>query len=606
MFFYLAIYIAISLFASIVGTARLFVVTLASLASSRVLFRSLVSAVLRAPLPWSDTVPLGRILNRFTSDLYMVDLRLNYDLANFIAKVLEFLAILAAGVLLSPPLAAVALFLLVFCIKLCLTFLEGARVIQRLESVARSPLFELIDSSLAGLTTIRAYRKTEHYCQRMYSSVDRHAQALWNLWLLNRWLGYRLQIVGAIFSTATAGVAVYFPTISAAMAGFGMSFALQYNFALAMALRFYANLEMGMNAADRVIEFCKIETENQEGLDPPAAWPTEGRVEIRNLKVRYAPDLPPVLNGLSLNVEKGQWVGIVGRTAAGKSSLALALFRFLEAQSGHINIDGLDISKLKLSVLRSRLVILPQEPVLFSGTIRSNLDPFGEHSDVELYRALEQVSLIAPEAAPWAPEHSNLRALSERERVVPSSKSHSSRSDHRRLSATQSSLPLPSSISKAGSIFENPRPLDRFASLSTSVDEGGKSFSHGQRQLVCLARAILSRPKILILDEPTSAVDTGTSAVIQQSLRSAFSRENGDTTLLVIAHRLSSVADFDRIMVMDKGQAVEFGTPKDLLQADGGVFKEMVRQSGEKALVKRAIYGMDVGVSIEQHKSSDT
>ncbi|KAG6999441.1 ATP-dependent bile acid permease [Physcia stellaris] len=440
VFFYLAIYIAISLFASIVGTARLFVVTLASLASSRVLFRSLVSAVLRAPLPWSDTVPLGRILNRFTSDLYMVDLRLNYDLANFIAKVLEFLAILAAGVLLSPPLAAVALFLL---------------------------------------------------------------------------------IVGAIFSTATAGVAVYFPTISAAMAGFGMSFALQYNFALAMALRFYANLEM-------------------------------------------------------------------------------------EAQSGHINIDGLDISKLKLSVLRSRLVILPQEPVLFSGTIRSNLDPFGEHSDVELYRALEQVSLIAPEAAPWAPEHSNLGALSERERVVPSSKSHSSRSDHRRLSATQSSLPLPSSISKAGSIFENPRPLDRFASLSTSVDEGGKSFSHGQRQLVCLARAILSRPKILILDEPTSAVDTGTSAVIQQSLRSAFSRENGDTTLLVIAHRLSSVADFDRIMVMDKGQAVEFGTPKDLLQADGGVFKEMVRQSGEKALVKRAIYGMDVGVSIEQHKSSDT
>ena len=150
VFFYLAIYVTISLFACIVGTARLFVVVLASLASSRVLFRNLLFAVLRAPLQWSDTVPLGRILNRFTSDLYMVDLRLNYDLANFTAKVLEFLAILAAGVLLSPPLTVIALFLLVFCIKLSFTFLEGAQVIQRLESVARSPLFELIDSSLAG------------------------------------------------------------------------------------------------------------------------------------------------------------------------------------------------------------------------------------------------------------------------------------------------------------------------------------------------------------------------------------------------------------------------------------------------------------------------
>ena len=440
----------------------------------------------------------------------------------------------------------------------------------------------------------------------MYSSVDRHAQALWYLWLLNRWLGFRLQIVGAIFSTATAGVAVYFPSISAAMAGFAMSFSLQYNFALGMALRFYANLEMGMNAADRIIEFCNIETENQEGLDPPAAWPTEGRVEIRNLKVRYARDLPPVLNRLSLNVEKGQWVDIVGRTAAGKSSLALALFRFLEAQGSHIKIDGLDISKLKISALRSRLVILPQEPVLFSGTIRSNLDPFGEHSDVELYQALEQVHWIAPEAAPWDPEYSNLKSLSERERVVPSSKSCTSHSDDRRRSATQSSLPLPSSTLKPGSKFEDPQPPDPFASLSTLVSEGGKSFSHGQRQLLCLARAILLRPKILILDEATSAVDIGTSAIIQQSLRSAFSRENGDTTLLVIAHRLSSVADYDRIMVMDKGQAIEFGTPKDLLQADGGVFKEMVRQSGEKALVERTIYGMDVCVSTEQHKGSDT
>ena len=595
MYFYLGVYVVISLTACIFGTARLFVLVRASLGSSRVLFRNLLSAVLRAPLLWSDTVPLGRTLNRFTSDLYMIDLRLNYDLGNLVAKVLEFLAILTAGVLLSLPLALVALFLLVFCIKLCLTYLKGARVIQRLESVARSPLFELIDSSSAGLATIRAYGKTNDYFQRMYFNIDRHAEAIWNLWLLNRWLGYRLQVVGAIFSTATAGVAVYFPTISAAMAGFTISFALQYNFALAMALRFYANLEMGMNAADRVIEFCNIETESLEGQDPPAAWPTEGRVEIENLTVSYAPDLPPVLNGLTLSVEKGQWVGIVGRTAAGKSSLALTLFRFLEAQGGHIHIDGLDISKLKLSALRSRLVILPQEPVLFSGTIRSNLDPFGEHSDMELYRVLEQVHLLESEAVSWASESPKLRTLGEQEGVAPSSTSYTSRTNDRGSSANTPSPPLSSFDSELSPMFTNPRPLNPFASLSTFVSEGGNSFSHGQRQLVCLARAILSRPKILILDEATSAVDIGTAAIIQQSLRDEFRRDKGDTTLLVIAHRLSSVADFDRIMVMDKGQAVEFGKPKDLLQAEGGVFKEMVRQSGEKTLVESIIYGEDVG-----------
>ena len=596
MYFYLGVYVVISLTACIFGTARLFVLVRASLGSSRVLFRNLLSAVLRAPLLWSDTVPLGRTLNRFTSDLYMIDLRLNYDLGNLVAKVLEFLAILAAGFLLSLPLAIVALFLLVFCIKLCLTYLKGARVIQRLESVARSPLFELIDSSSAGLATIRAYGKTNDYFQRMYFNIDRHAEAIWNLWLLNRWLGYRLQIVGAIFSTATAGVAVYFPAISAAMAGFTISFALQYNFALAMALRFYANLEMGMNAADRVIEFCNIETESLEGQDPPAAWPSEGRVEIENLTVSYAPDLPPVLNNLTLSAEKGQWVGIVGRTAAGKSSLALTLFRFLEAQGGHIHIDGLDIAKLKLSALRSRLVILPQEPVLFSGTIRSNLDPFGEHSDMELYRVLEQVHLLEPEAVAWVSESPKLRALGEQEGVVLSSTSYTSRTDDRGSSANTSSPPLSSFDSELTPMFTNPRPLNPFASLSTFVSEGGNSFSHGQRQLVCLARAILSRPKILILDEATSAVDIATAAIIQQSLRDEFRRDNRDTTLLVIAHRLSSVADFDRIMVMDKGQSVEFGKPKDLLQAEGGIFKEMVRQSGEKSLVESIIYGEDVGV----------
>lgn len=269
MFYYLGVYVAISLTVCVLGAVRFFVLARASLASSRRLFRDLIHAVLRAPLRWLDTVPRGRILNRCTSDLYMMDSRLGYDLGNLVAKILKFLAILAAVVLISLPLAGVACLLLVLCTKLSMTFLTGAREIRRLESVARSPVFELIDSTLVGLTTIRAYAKTEEHMQRMYSRIDRHAASSRNLWLLSRWLGYRLQIIGAIFSTATAALAVYLPNISAAMAGFAISFALQYNFALGMALRYYATVELGMNATERVIEYCNIETEKSGRTRPP-------------------------------------------------------------------------------------------------------------------------------------------------------------------------------------------------------------------------------------------------------------------------------------------------------------------------------------------------
>lgn len=594
MFYYLGIYVAISVIVCLVGAVRFFVLARASLASSRRLFRDLLHALLRAPLRWLDTVPLGRILNRFTSDLYMMDSRLAYDFGNLVAKILEFLAILAAVVMISLPLAGVACLLLVICTKLSLTFLTGAREIQRVESVARSPVFELIESSLGGLTTIRAYAKTEEHMQRMYSRIDRQAAALRNLWLLNRWLGYRLQIIGAIFSTATAALAVYLPSISAAMAGFAISFALQYNYALAMALRYYASVELGMNATERVIEYCNIETENQEGLDPPAAWPAEGRIEVCDLKVSYAPDLPAALNGLSFTVERGQRVGVVGRTGAGKSSLALAFFRFLEARDGYIAIDGLDISKIKLQALRSRLANIPQEPVLFSGTIRSNLDPFGEHSDTELYYAMGEVHLIRPSDVQGADSSSNPKSINGTDKDSSSSTLYNPSNDEGDEPHSSSSPSPPLSAL-------DPQVSNPFVSLSTPVSQGGLSLSQGQRQLLCLARAILSKPKILILDEATSAVDTQTDTIIQRSIRSEFGPSNeqhhggSGTTLLVIAHRLSSVADFDRILVMDQGKAVEFGSPRELLGIEGGFFRNLVSQSGEKAAVEEIILGKGQG-----------
>lgn len=292
-----------------------------------------------------------------------------------------------------------------------------------------------------------------------------------------------------------------------------------------------------MNATERIVEYSNIKIETQEGVLPPAAWPAKGALEVDSLVVSYAPDLPPVLKGLSFSVEPNTRVGVVGRTGAGKSSLTLALFRFLEARSGSIFIDGLDISTINLYELRKRLAIIPQDPVLFSGTVRSNLDAFNDHTDDVLRDSLTRVHLISEvhgEAAVASGSATPIDHLNHNTNV--------------------------------------------FKSLNSKISEGGLNLSQGQRQLLCLARAIVSRPKILILDEATSAVDMETDALIQQSIREEFK----DATLLVIAHRLSSIVDFDQILVMEDGAAKEFGKGKDLMEISGGVFKSMVEESGDR------------------------
>jgi ABC-type multidrug transport system fused ATPase/permease subunit len=493
----------------------------------------------------------------------MIDSRIGYELGFFCSQLLEVCGILVAGVLVSPLVLVLAGILFVICMKLSMTYLAGAREIKRLESTAKSPVFEQFGSSLAGLITIRAFSKSETFIEIIYGKINAHAQAWWTMWLFNRWLGIRMNLVGAVFSTLTAALVVSLPGISASLAGFALSFALQCNTAIAFVLRQYANIELNMNATERVIEYSKIELENQGGVDAPAAWPTEGRLEVNDLVVGYAPDLPPVLKGLSFTVEKNQRVGVVGRTGAGKSSLTLALFRFLEAREGQILIDGLDVSKITLHDLRSRLAIIPQDPVLFSGTVRTNLDPFDEYNDTELKDALARVHLIS-----------------------------STVSDDEATLTSQAATPPQSAITGTttpDTATARQSNTNIFTSLSAPISEGGLNLSQGQRQLLCLARAIVSRPKIMVLDEATSAVDMETDALIQQSIRAEFGRNA--TTLLVIAHRLSTIADFDHILVMDAGKAVEFGPPKDLMGIENGVFKNLVDNSGEKAVLEKMIFG---------------
>ncbi len=292
-------------------------------------------------------------------------------------------------------------------------------------------------------------------------------------------------------------------------------------------------------------QYTELPTEALGGKSAPAAWPTEGRIEVDDLVVGYAPDLPPVLKGVSFSINRNERVGVVGRTGAGKSSLTLALFRFLEARSGSIHIDGVDISKIKLHDLRSRLAIIPQDPVLFSGTVRSNLDPFDNHTDAALRDCLERVHLVSASGAT-----------------------------------------TPSTSTAASSV--TPKNTNPFTDLSSPISEGGLNLSQGQRQLLCLARAIVSRPRVMVLDEATSAVDMHTDALIQRSIREEFT----DASLVVIAHRLSTIADFDRVLVLSDGKVAEFGTPRELWEkAEGGMFRAMCEESGEREKLRGVVFG---------------
>ncbi|RDL31200.1 uncharacterized protein BP5553_09989 [Venustampulla echinocandica] len=546
--YYLGIYVTLSVVSIFVGTFRYWWIYTGSIRASRSLFDKLSFTILRTPLRWMDTVPLGRILNRFTADFTVVDAKLSMDIGFGANNLFRLIGIMIAGIFVSPWVIILSLMLLSLCLHVALRFLPGAREVKRLESIAKSPIFEQFGSALTGVGTIRAFDKCDVYISRMFSKIDDHTTSFWHLWAFNRWMGWRMALIGGFFATFICIFILLMKDIDAALAGFALSFALEYGQVVIWTIRHYTNLELNMNAAERIMEYSNLATEPLDGADPPAAWPSEGRLEVNDLVVGYAPDLPPVLKDLTFTVEPNERIGVAGRTGAGKSSLTLALFRFLEPREGSIHIDGLDISTIKLQALRSRLAIIPQDPVLFSGTVRSNLDAFDEHTDAELRDALVRVHLV-------------------------------SSSDFNTSPASPTSQALPAT-SPAGN-------CNTFTSLNSPISEGGLNLSQGQRQLLCLARAIVSRPKIMVLDEATSAVDMATDALIQRSIREEFK----DSTLVVIAHRLSTIADFDKILVMGEGKVVEFGTPRELWDNESGVFRAMVGESGEKERLEGIMMG---------------
>ncbi|KAG5950186.1 hypothetical protein E4U53_005410 [Claviceps sorghi] len=544
--YYLWVYVAIAVASGILGVARFIWTFIMSIKAARTLFRRILFTIMRTRLRWLDTVPVGRVLNRLTADFDIIDNRITLDLGFMFRYILGLLGICVAALLVSSLMIPLALVLFAAGAYVAMQYLVGARPVKRLESNAKSPVFELFNSSLAGVSTLRAFQKSQVYFDKMHNLLDSWDTISVHNWILNRWLGFRMALLGSVFTTVVGLIVVGSSFVDAGLAGFALSFALDFSSNMLMAIRGYASVELDMNAAERVIEYAEAETEDLGGEIPPAAWPVTGNMEVKDLVVAYSDDLPPVLRGVSFDVKNNERIGVIGRTGAGKSSLTLALFRFLEARSGQVKIDGIDISKIRLHDLRSRLAIIPQDPVLFSGTIRTNLDPFDDHSDEELKDCLSRVHLVESEPSTPANEPS----------------------------------------SAAGSTMA-PKNTNIFRDLSSGVSESGGNLSQGQRQLLCIARAIVSRPKVMVLDEATSAVDMATDALIQRSIREQFT----DSTLIVIAHRLSTIADFDRILVLSEGTVAEFGSPRELWDKKGGVFRDMCEHSGEITKLKEVILG---------------
>ncbi|KAJ4949341.1 hypothetical protein JOQ06_020856 [Pogonophryne albipinna] len=481
-----------------------------SISASRILHSRLLNNILRVPMVFYDTTPIGRVVNRFAKDIFTVDEAIPQSFRSWLMCVLGVLGTLFVISLATPiftiiiiPLALVYYFVQRF-------YVASSRQLRRLDSVSRSPIYSHFSETVSGLSVIRAYGHQERFLSHNTKTIDENLKSVYPWIVSNRWLATRLELIGNLVVFFSALLAVLSrDTLDSGLVGLCTQ-------TLNWLVRMTSELETNIVAVERVSEYTELENEAKWVTDtrPPEKWPEAGRVQFDNFKVRYRPGLDLVLHGITCDINSMEKIGIVGRTGAGKSSLTNCLFRIIEAAEGRILIDGVDVSTIGLHDLRNSLTIIPQDPVLFSGTLRMNLDPFDKFSDEAIWKVLELSHL-----------KDYVAGLQE--------------------------------------------------GLQHEVSEGGENLSVGQRQLLCLARALLRKSRILILDEATAAVDLETDALIQTTIRQEFSHY----TVLTIAHRLQSIMDSSRVMVLDAGKIVEFDSPSNLLEKRGH-FYAMVKDAG--------------------------
>uniref|UniRef100_A0A8C1PEQ3 Uncharacterized protein n=1 Tax=Cyprinus carpio TaxID=7962 RepID=A0A8C1PEQ3_CYPCA len=489
-----------------------------SISASRTLHTSLLSNILKVPMVFFDTTPSGRIVNRFAKDIFTVDEIIPMSFRTCILCLLGVLGTLFVICLATPIFTAVVVPMAVIYYFVQRFYVATSRQLRRLDSVSRSPIYSHFGETVSGISVIRAYGHQQRFLKQNEDTIDQNLKSVYPWIVSNRWLAMRLEFLGnlVVFFSALFAV-ISRDSLNSGLVGLSISYALNVTQTLNWLVRMTSELETNIVAVERVREYAEIKNEAPwiTSNRPPDDWPTAGNIHFENYKVRYRPELELILHGITCDIQSTEKIGIVGRTGAGKSSLTNCLFRIIEASEGQILVDGIDISTLGLHDLRSRLTIIPQDPVLFSGTLRMNLDPFEKFSDEEIWSVLE------------------LAHLKDYVRGLPTGLQH-------------------------------------------EVSEGGENLSVGQRQLLCLARALLRKSRILILDEATAAVDLETDDLIQNTIRTEFSH----CTVLTIAHRLNTILDSSRVMVLDSGKIVEFDSPSVLLNNKQGHFYAMAKDAG--------------------------
>ncbi|TRM63381.1 P-loop containing nucleoside triphosphate hydrolase protein [Schizophyllum amplum] len=529
--YYIGIYAAVSFAGLVVTTLRWFSLYGGSIHASRVLYKRLLESVLFANIRFHDTVSRGRVLNRFGKDFEGIDSSLSDNFGRTAMYTLSTATtIITVSVVGGPPFVAAAIVIGFFYYQVGKVYGQTSRDMRRLDSVTRSPLYSLYGETISGVTILRAFGASTKFMRDMLRCVDTNANPYYWMWGVNRWLSVRFNLLSSVVVGVAAVVIMLTPRVDAAFAGFALAFANSITGDLLFMVRRFVGLEQSMVALERVKEYSELKREAPEFIEPrpPASWPERGEIVVEDLVIQYAPELPPVLHELSFEVKPGEKVAVLGRTGSGKSTLALSFFRFVEATKGRIYIDGLDIEKVGLTDLRSRLTIIPQDPTILSGTLRSTLDVFEEYEDAEIYEALRRVHLIPSEDSPD---------------LVP------------------------------GAINANV-----FRNLDGVVSEGGENFSTGEKQLLCMARALLKRSKVLFMDEATASVDYATDELIGKTIRQEFA----DSTILTIAHRLRTVIDYDRVMLLDNGRIAEFDRPATLLQNTSSKFYSLCKATGKE------------------------
>ncbi|XP_044973529.1 ABC transporter C family member 14-like [Hordeum vulgare subsp. vulgare] len=489
------------------------------LKSAQAFFSKMLDSILRAPMSFFDTTPSGRILSRASEDQTKIDVYLLFYTGAGISMCISLASSIAVTCQVAWPSLIAVLPLLLVNIWYRNRYIATSRELTRLQGVTKAPVIDHLTESFLGSPIIRCFGKEDEFYQKNLDMIDSNLRMSFHNYAANRWFGFRLELIGTLVLSITAFLMISLPSnfIKKEFVGMSLSYGLSLNSLVYHAISISCMIENDMVSVERVNQYSSLPSEAAVSLRSSPNWLRRGDIDIKDLEVRYRPNTPLILKGITISIRSGEKIGVVGRTGSGKSTLIQALFRLVEPAKGQMIVDGVDICTLGLHDLRSCFGVIPQEPALFEGTVRSNIDPIGQYSEAEIWQALERCQLRDTVAA-------------------------------------------------------KPEKLDAL------VADMGENWSVGQRQLLCLGRVILKRSRVLFMDEATASVDSQTDTVIQRIIREEFR----ECTVISIAHRVPTVMDSDRVLVLDAGLVKEFDAPSKLMGRPS-VFGAMVQEYSSRS-----------------------